>query len=110
MNYQDRLQHRLTALEEKYSDSLFTAPPNGVACDCDGFDTEHFHVRCMAAECDTCGAELRQDFFAYTRAEAFTLLFAFAEKNGWSTDLSRNSCICPECVETAAQNPDSLVN
>lgn len=92
----------MKTIEERYEELLSkadftTPPPEGVHCECDSGD-EHFHVRCMRAECDECGVEVREDFIVYTREEGFAALASHCRKNGWFVLERANYYACPECV------------
>lgn len=97
----DTIEARFLALERVHGKGFSDAPPPaGVKCDCDG--DEHFHVRCMEAECDRCGITLRKDFFAYTKAEGFSMLFTHLREQGWDVDEDRNYCLCSDCNKVTA--------
>lgn len=94
------IDFRLMLLLEKHGEALYSAPPTGTVCDCT--DSEHFHVRCMKAECDECGDSFQQDFMAYTGMHGLALLAKYAREHGWYVDLWKNYFCCPECLKESS--------
>lgn len=92
----------MTDIEARYDRLLskhdfLAPPPEGVSCDCDGgTDEDHFHVRCMVADCDECGESVQEDFFVYTKAAGYSALAAHCRGLGWSVDEARNYYVCPK--------------
>lgn len=92
----------MTTIEERYdrmtrNHNVEAPPPEGVVCDCETSRTgDHFHVRCMVADCDECGESVQEDFFVYTKAAGHSALAAHCRGLGWSVDEARNYYVCPK--------------